>query len=36
MTKKQQKRLTTIFAIIAIGSMVIGSVVQAVYMLGIL
>ena len=35
MTKKQTKLLTSIFAVIAIGSMVIASVVQAVYMLGV-
>lgn len=35
MTKKQTKMITTVFAIIAIGSMVIASVVQAVYMLGV-
>ncbi len=35
MTKKQTKTITTVFAIIAIGSMVIASVVQVVYMLGV-
>jgi len=35
MTKKQTKLLTTSFAIIAISSMVIASIIQAVYMLGL-
>lgn len=35
MTKKQTKFITTTFAIIAIGSMVIASVIQAIYMLGV-
>lgn len=33
MTKKQRKRLTKIFAIVAIGSMVFGSLVQIILLL---
>jgi NADH:ubiquinone oxidoreductase subunit 2 (subunit N) len=34
MTKKQRKKITVIFAVIAIISMVIGSIIQAVSLLG--
>ena len=34
MTHKQTKFLTKTFAVIAIGSMLVASVIQAVYMLG--
>jgi len=36
MTKKQTKIITTTFAVIAIGSMLIASIIQAVYMLGVI
>jgi hypothetical protein len=36
MTKKQTKVITIVFAVVAIGSMIIASLIQAVYFLGIL